>query len=133
LHNGWGGPPWGLVQETWGTEGRYDLDGPEWYYEQTTAVTPGVESWLAIFTDHPAHQLGYSYVTIDDKFRDYVRFRPTGTDSIWITIGRVDWSWVASANSANNWTPIATIVQPAIVSDDSFPFWSALVPSIISP
>jgi hypothetical protein len=105
------------------TGGAFCLDTSEWYNQVDAAVLPGSESWLN-FSDMPGVPVGRTFITIEDYFQDYVRFKPDGEDSIWITIARVDWSWFGSATSANGWVPPSGSVEPPVkLDDDTFPFW----------
>lgn len=36
-------------------------------------------------------------VTRIDNFRAYFMYKPDGADSIWVTLGRLDWGWSAGA------------------------------------
>jgi hypothetical protein len=110
------------------TDGQYALDTSEWY-EIPTVVTPGRESWLGWFSDVPSCQVGMTYITINDQFRDYIRFKPDGDDSIWVTIARIDWSWFGSARSPTWAPPSGSVASPVQLDDQSFPFWSSVITS----
>jgi hypothetical protein len=106
------------------TTDGYDLDTTEWYNSNNAKVYPDTEAWLPIFIDAPGVWTGRTYITIQDCFQDYVRFLPDGADSIWITIARIDWSWLGSATSDNGWIPPSgSVATPAEFDDSTFPFW----------
>jgi hypothetical protein len=69
----------------------------------------------------------YNVADAQDDFHDYVRFRPDGSDSIPITIGRIDWGWHGKATkSGGAWSLVIStnyINQPD-TSDDSVPTWT---------
>jgi hypothetical protein len=75
------------------TGGEYVLDGVE-FYNQSSARVLGIEGRedSCELSDGPGAAVGLTYITINDQFRDYFRFKPDGHDSIRITIERIDWS-----------------------------------------
>jgi hypothetical protein len=106
------------------TTDGYDLDTAEWYNSDHAAVYPNTEAWLPIYIDGPGFITGRTYISIQDSFQDYVRFKPDGADSIWITIARIDWSWVGFATSDNGWVPPSgSVAAPVPFDDSTFPFW----------
>jgi len=105
------------------TDGQYELDTSEWY-SHDAVVNANSESWLELFTDMPGVPVGRTFITIQDSFEDYIRFKPDGADSIWITIARIDWSWLGIATDSNDWVPPSgNVVPPIEFEDDGFPFW----------
>jgi hypothetical protein len=116
----------------WTTDGRFDLDTWEWYDHNENGDNharcyANTEASLGLFQDAPCYQVGFSFVAVDERFQDFVRFRPDGEGSIWVTIARIDWSWSASATSENNWTPSGTVDGPRLFDDYTFPFWLNVV------
>jgi hypothetical protein len=48
-----------------------------------------------------------TYHSVTDTFTMYLIYQPNGTDSIWVPIKQIFWSWVASAQRADitsNWS-----------------------------
>jgi hypothetical protein len=117
----------GLYQN-WTTDGRYDLDTSLFYFStHSMVVGDGRNSGMDAFVDSPGYQRGWSQTTAEMQFQDYIRFRPYGEDSIWVTLGRVDWSWAGSESSATGRTPTGTVSGPTLMESHSFPVWSATV------
>lgn len=115
------------------TDGKFEVDAGEFYVPQTcsTDLTPGQTNWLS-FADGPGNPVGYSLAESHDIFKTYLRFRPNGDDSIWVTLGRVDWSWQATAScptgsplSWENWSITSSnITGPVYFDDTTIPFWT---------
>jgi len=118
---------------TWSTHGDYWLDNSEFYFPNMFDVTVNAHATSSPlgYGDAPSWPCGLTVCTINDQFKTYVRFLPDGANSIWITLGRVDWSWNATASLSGAWlitsqyTPLAQLND-----DDSFPFWTDYVLSI---
>ena len=71
------------------------------------------ESWASIgasstakaeAADSPfeAMETGYKFYNVDDDFENYLMYRPSGTNSIWVTLSVIEWHWDGSATYANN-------------------------------
>ena len=82
----------------------YELDTGPLYNsgfngESNTPVGPG-NAGLVTFFDQPSSQVshnGLPYTArIADSFKTYLVFRPAG-DSIWVSLGRVNWGWYGQA------------------------------------
>jgi hypothetical protein len=122
---------------TWSTDGEYWLDGARWgapnefYLDEGDALTvsPPISSSPLYFGDSPGWPVGLTVVSIDDQFQTYFRFRPDGPESIWVTLGRVDWSWSAVAElGANNFAITSEYVPaPQWREDNAFPVWDNYV------
>ena len=120
------------------TYGNYWLDGNHEFYELQTPVSLAVypsnteySSPSAIF-DTPGQSLVLYIGSYNGSWQDYVRFTPQGDGSIPITLGRVDWSWAATAivTAPLTWAVSSDGVNgPARNNDDSFPVWSNVYPS----
>jgi hypothetical protein len=77
------------------------------------------------------------------NFRLYFMYKPDGADSIWVTIGRLDWNWTgettrvgAPASADNNWNPplnVANSVNPSGVASTELPIWTANVTGLSWP
>ncbi len=116
------------------TGGDFWADGGEFYAAEIlhAVLLPGATNTLG-FADGPGNPVGLWVVTAVDSFETYLRFRPEGEESIWVTLGRVDWSWDVSAdnplgwpynNIPENWTITRSIIpDPVLGPDISFPFW----------
>ncbi len=114
--------------------GQFWADGGEFYAPDvlSTELAPGVANQLT-FADGPGNPVGISLTESHDIFKTYLRFKPTGDDSIWVTLGRVDWSWEATAinllgypyhNIPESWSITDTnILGPDFFDDTTFPFW----------
>lgn len=113
------------------TTDGYALDTTEWYNDNAAAVLTNWESWLPMFIDGPGELTGRTYIAIQEGFQDYVRFKPDGADSIWITIQRIDWSWVGSATADNGWFPVSgSVASPVAFDDSTFPFWLDVISGV---
>ena len=81
-----------------GTQGRYDVDNAFFYADSIPITANHDASWNS--DDSPQSLLsGRAAVTIrrDDRFHTYLMYRPSGADSIWVTLGRLDWAWGGTA------------------------------------
>jgi len=63
---------------------------------------PGVAENLG---DSPGQLLNspadLTQVTISDSFVDYLDFKPDGTNSIWVPLGKLEWNWEGTANKGS--------------------------------
>lgn len=120
-----------LGSYSWSTDGQYWLDGSKWgfanefYLNNSITVNHSpLYTEPLIFGDGPGWPVGLTVCTINDQFKTFVRFRPSGTDSIWVTLGRVDWSWSATAALGGQWGITSQYVPtPQLHDDTDFPFW----------
>ncbi|MBV8369700.1 MAG: hypothetical protein JO036_12345 [Candidatus Eremiobacteraeota bacterium] len=92
----------GARNTTQSTNGQYWLDSQLLYNNTTVNAAAGTPVTLADqfqFSDSPAIALRSPYVSISksDAFRTYLVYRPNGADSIWVTAGRLAWSWSGTA------------------------------------
>ena len=81
-----------------GTQGRYDSDNGFFYADPVPITANHDASWAS--DDTPQSLLSNrAAITIhrDDRFHTYLMYRPSGTDSIWVTLGRLDWAWGGTA------------------------------------
>jgi hypothetical protein len=79
--------------------------------------------------------VGNNYTSIHLKFNDYVRFCPSGSDSIWVTLGRADWGWDAEASYDSNGNAILPqndATQPVFALSNQFPPPCSGVKDVIS-
>jgi hypothetical protein len=107
------------------TEGRERLDGQEFYNDENTpiiprgAVDPNPRGTLD-FYDGPYVECFFNF-TVRDSFRTFVRFKPDGQDSIWVTLGVVHWGWGATKSGDTILNP--TTDTPEFQPTDEFPSW----------
>jgi hypothetical protein len=90
----------------------------------STVSSGGGEAW-AMQIDNPAWPLKAPQTVVNDIFKTYFQFKPSG-DGIWVTMGRVDWSWAATSTyTGGQWNPPSgtPIPNPQYYDDDSFPLW----------
>jgi len=99
-------------------------------------VTPGeVDIYKTI--DAPADFLGPQMNSIQEKdyFEDYFMYRPPGSSSIWVTIGKLTWFWNGLATrtgNPNTWALTSSSSSPATVTgaiSHELPIW----PQILNP
>lgn len=78
-------------------------------------------------SDSPGGELtsGYQRVEIADRYSMWLIFKPSGTDSIWVPLSRVDWGWNGVAiRSGAFWALDSASIEGIAVADDlSFPRW----------
>ena len=89
-------------------------------------VSPGGGVAFAMQTDkYPRLPLKTPQTVVNDVFKTYFQFKPAG-DGIWVTMGRVNWSWAATSTYTNGlWNPPSgtSVSNPQYHDDDSFPLW----------
>ena len=108
------------------TGGDSWLDGSSENYQEAAYLTSIVASRNIFLDDHPQGDLwAFSPINVRlwGAFTDYLRFKPGGTDSIFITLGINTWSMVGLGSTFSglfiNGTP-----APSVPSDsDQFPTW----------
>ena len=111
------------------------LDSSHEYYSGLKNVILNSGSWpstnsypaSAKIEDAPQGNIYLSYGKYYGQWKDYVRFTPSGRDSIPITLGRVDWSWNAEASlGLSGWVITSNSVAGPTLdrNDDSFPTWT---------
>ena len=102
-----------------GTFGEYWLDNDPFFQPyQTINLTNSLS-----FIDNPGIQtMGVIPVSITDKFKTYLMFKPDGSGSIWVTLGLVSWDW--SATELWGTTLTSSMVDgPYYIDSDEFPIW----------
>jgi hypothetical protein len=123
------------------THGDYWLDTSE-YYDGLTSITlneneyPSQDEYSSYsdLTDGPGFGMLMIGASCEVHCRDYIRFTPSGSGSIPVTIERVDWSWnsVAEQDTTLTWHVTGDAVTgPDEITDDSFPEWESVDSSII--
>jgi hypothetical protein len=136
LANSYGG-----FQQTTGDQ--FWLDNGDHYFEsdfQLSSATVTPYSNYISFLDQPGYGLNFpadilnsgfgafpaNLCSINDSFKDYFVFKPDGDGSIYVTLGRVTWSWSASTSYINGtWSSPTYQINGPSKPDDSneFPMW----------
>ena len=100
------------------TGGQFWLDNQQFYFGGANPVNPPSIPYAYLeFTDMPGYGLnpitGSDLCSIVDYFKDYVVFKPAGSGSIYVTLGRISWDWSASTTKTNGvWsTPTSCITS----------------------
>jgi hypothetical protein len=118
------------------TSGQFWLDNSSPYFVNGDSgiFSPYYYNSLRFF-DQPGYGLNYIFgaypanlCSINDSFKDYVVFKPDGANSIYVTLGRVFWSWSASTSKSGGvWSnPTYQVNGPSAPDDsDEFPTWPA--------
>lgn len=99
----------------WRTHGEWWSDNGDPYTSgQILAHSNG---WpLPPFQDSPS--MGFqNSVSLDFDYKAYVRFAPDRPDSIYITLGRVDWDW--TCNAVRSPRADYTFCNPPVATEDS--------------
>ena len=94
-------------------------------YGDTVQIGPGYWAPAPQHRDGPSSPGGATSAYVDYHFKVYLRFTPSGTGSIPITLSRVDWYWVGSVtfqNSVVQWS--SDCPPPTFAPDDNFPLWT---------
>ena len=113
-------------RDTLDTHGEYWLDGSVENYEQKAYEIQNPSSHNIIMNDHPAEELWLASpinVRMWGQFKDYLRFRPSGADSIFVTLGKNNWSMEGKATVTSGITINSTPAPSALVESDEFPVW----------
>ena len=114
------------------TYGDFYLDKREYYETPIDIVLESFPSEEEYSTptkvyDTPGQYLALVLGSYNGNWKDYVRFTPAGAGSIPITLGRIEWSWAATAEMTNGfqWIKSADGMDgPTLHEDDSFPGWT---------
>jgi hypothetical protein len=106
-----------------GTWGHFWLDTSLFYNVDSTQVGPGIDLPVPL-ADSPDVVIDI-HVSNIDAFKTYLRFRPTGSDSIWVTLGREEWGWHGTAY-VGLLTDDHGITAPQYTPTDEFPEWSSV-------
>jgi hypothetical protein len=97
-----------------------------------STVSSGGGIAYAMQTDqYPGWPVKAPQTVVNDVFKTYFQFKPTG-DGIWVTMGRVNWSWADTATPTN--IPAATVSNPQYHDDDGLPLWDGeIAPNSYGP
>jgi hypothetical protein len=122
------------------TSGQFDLD-TGYLYNDDGSLINSLTSYnnLVSFSDQPGYGLNYIFggypanqCSINDSFKDYIVFKPDGDNNIYVTLGRVFWSWSASTTKTGDnlgyggtWqSPTYQVAGPSAPDgSDEFPVW----------
>jgi hypothetical protein len=119
------------------TGGEFWLDNSDPYFSSGIAIFPPSYSNYVLFMDQPGYGLNYIFgaypvnlCAINDSFKDYIIFKPSGNNSIYITLGRVVWSWSANTSkSTSGWSiPTYQVNGPtALDGSVELPTWPTVL------
>jgi len=104
----------------WWNDHAYDKGG-----SLSTVSSEGGIAFAMQTDQYPGWQLKAPQTVVYDVFKTYFQFKPAG-DGIWVTMGRVNWSWAATSTYTGGlWNPPSgtTVSDPQYHDDDSFPLW----------
>jgi hypothetical protein len=123
------GYPYPMGRDTLDTHGQIWLDGNSVNYEEQPYVVDNVASHTIGISDHPAETLYPIYpinVRMWGAFKDYLRFKPSGEDSIYVTLGVNSWTMEGKATVQIdvNSTPAPTPLS----ASEEFPIWHRVKP-----
>lgn len=119
------------ITEVKTSRGDFVLDGIRGV-EMDGSVPIGSGATTNLFNfDSPATRLSAAYKTktVNDTFKLYLKYKPAGTDSIWVTLRTLapDWKWRGSATKGTNavWTlgPGAYSASSPSIDSTEFPVW----------
>lgn len=104
-------------------------------YDTAVAISAGASAtWTS--NDSPSTPLTSTLrrKSVTDLFHTYFMYKPTGADSIWVTLMRLDWHWAgettrvgAPAGTGNSWNPptgTGSDRNPAGVASSELPTWT---------
>jgi hypothetical protein len=108
------------------------LDGAFNSDDKTLKISPDGTFYygLCSFLDEPCTTLTiYQLFSRDDQFKTYFLFRPSGSSSIYVPLGIVNWNWFGNATEVVtpptwDWTLTSGgITGPTFAPTDEFPVW----------
>ena len=118
--------------EVWTSNGQYYLDtiGSTPLYGDDATTIGGGATQVHSKTDTPGSPLStiYQRRSAADEFQLYLMYRPSGVDSIWVTLRRLDWFWSGAAVRDGNdeWimeSGQASSQNPGSVNSVALPLW----------
>ncbi len=109
------------------------------YAPSVSIAASAAATWSS--SDSPGAPLTSGFTTMNvatELFRIYFMYKPSGADSIWVTVGILDWHWRASttrsgAPAANTWGPPSGLdanSNPVGSASTELPIWTANVTSL---
>jgi hypothetical protein len=123
------------VVESRKTGGNFLLDNSLPYAPSVPIAAGASATWTS--DDTPGIPLTSNLRSVTGTFqgRLYFMYRPSGTDSIWVTLARLDWGWAgtttrvgAPASTGNRWTPptaVSDTPNPSGSASTELPTWTA--------
>jgi hypothetical protein len=67
-------------------------------YGGTTVNLSNSDTKAIMQADSPTSPLaGYKKATADDSFETYLMYKPSGADSVWVTLRMLTWNWSGTA------------------------------------
>ena len=134
--------PNGAAVRTLTSGGAFVLDTNAPYAAAVAVAAGAAATWSS--SDTPGNGLENSIerMAISDHFHIYLMYQPTGTDSRWVTIARLDWNWGGTttrqtpAGTGNVWnapTGVANATNPSGAASIELPPWTANVTSLSFP
>jgi len=123
------------------TNGTWQLDTTVPYGAAVAIASGSSATWTSNDTPGTALTNAYRQKSVDESFRIYFMYKPSGADSIWVTLMRLDWAWTASTtrvgapdSADNNWnapTGVTNTVNPSGAASTELPTWTANVRDIV--
>lgn len=123
----------GGVLQRFSSGGAFVLDNTVPYVPGVPISASSAATWTS--SDSPGTPLtpAFNQSTANDAFRMYFMYKPTGADSIWVTIGRLDWHWAGQTirtgpPAANAWQPptgVSNSTNPSGSASTELPVWTA--------
>ncbi len=116
------------------SHGHWMLDTSVPYAPSQSIAASAAATWSS--SDSPGAPLTSGFTTMNVatfEFHMYFMYKPSGADSIWVTLGRLDWHWRASSTrsgavAANTWSPPAGLdanSNPSGSASTELPTWTA--------
>jgi len=128
----------GGTVETRSSGGAWQLDNTV-PYDTAVAIAAGASAtWTS--SDSPGTPLTATWTrkTVDQDFRIYFMYKPSGADSIWVTLMRLGWDWAGQtartgAAAANTWgapTGVSNARNPSGAASTELPTWTSNVSTL---
>ena len=124
------------VSTAGGTEGEFWLDADPYDtvvpVQRANATDIHPPSGVVLVTDRPGIPLaGSAAASINDSFKTYIMFRPSGLGNVWVSLGRVDWNWFGNADltgpnsfDVSSWSLTSSgVTGPHFSSTQEPPVW----------
>jgi hypothetical protein len=103
---------------------QYYLDGDTIIYESFPPYDPNnAASHTVDLRDNPGATIYVGCLALIIDFKDYLRYKPEGSDSIWVTLGQNTWN--CDGNACYITGPSYTNLPPAtpVIDSDEEPVW----------
>jgi hypothetical protein len=75
----------------------------------------------------------FQFGNFEGRWRLYLMFKPSGTDSVWVPLQRLDWAWEGGAllvanSNPRRWTPVSVTEpgSPTSVDTTEYPQWTTI-------